>query len=124
LASATAAAPLVGLDDPTGQHSTTGFELLTDGLEAQLVKAAEHSQVSTGEAVVSGILGHPTASTEETSVSSSPRHEPIGVNEHPRRVSDAEGRRLSDDLGSFLRSDGCLLFVIGGEVGLYPAGAH
>ncbi len=47
LASAAATPPgeLVALDDPAGQHRTTGLEPLTHDLRAEFVKAAERAQV-------------------------------------------------------------------------------
>jgi hypothetical protein len=46
LASAAATPPreLVGLDDPAGQHGTTGLEPLTHDLQAELVKTVERAQ--------------------------------------------------------------------------------
>jgi hypothetical protein len=51
LASAAATPPgeLVGLDDPAGQHRTTGLESLTHDLQAQFVKTAERAQVRAHE---------------------------------------------------------------------------
>ena len=45
LASAAATPPgeLVGLDDPEGQHRTTGLEPLTHDLQAEFVKTAERA---------------------------------------------------------------------------------
>jgi hypothetical protein len=51
---AAAAAPLIRLDDPAGDHSTVGFESLPDGLQAELVESAERSQVRASE----GSVGH------------------------------------------------------------------
>jgi hypothetical protein len=47
LASAAATPPgeLVDLDDPAGQHRTTGLEPLTRDLQAEFVKTAERAQV-------------------------------------------------------------------------------
>jgi hypothetical protein len=47
LASAVATPPgeLVGLDDPAGQHRTTGHQPLTHDLQAEFVKTAERAQV-------------------------------------------------------------------------------
>jgi len=40
---ATPTAPLVGVDDPAGQHRPSRFEALADDLQAELVKAGERS---------------------------------------------------------------------------------
>ena len=47
LASAAATPPgeLAGLDDPAGQHRTTGLEPLTHDLQAEFVKTAKRAQV-------------------------------------------------------------------------------
>ena len=47
-------APLVGLDDPAGQHSTVGFEALAGDDKAELVKPAEGGQVRAAAKVASG----------------------------------------------------------------------
>src|SRR6266540_1241124 len=54
LASAAATPPgeLVGLDDPAGQHRTTGLEPLTHDLQAEFVKTAERAQVRAHEGSV------------------------------------------------------------------------
>jgi len=54
LASAAATLPgeLVGLDDPAGQHRTTGLESLTHDLQAEFVKPAERAQVGGQEGSV------------------------------------------------------------------------
>jgi hypothetical protein len=51
LASATATPPgeLVGIDDPAGQHRTTGPEPLTRDLQAEFVKPTERAQVRAHE---------------------------------------------------------------------------
>jgi hypothetical protein len=51
LASATATPPgeLAGLDDPAGQHRTTGLDPLTHDLQAEFVKTAERAQVRAHE---------------------------------------------------------------------------
>jgi len=51
LASAMATPPgeLVGVDDPPGQHRTTGLEPLTHDLQAEFVKTAERAQVRAHE---------------------------------------------------------------------------
>jgi len=48
----TASAPLVGLDDPAGQHSTIGLEALAGDIEAELSEAAERGQVGAREGSV------------------------------------------------------------------------
>jgi hypothetical protein len=53
LASAAATPPgeLVGLDDPAGQHRTTGLKPLLHDLQAEFVKTAERAQVRGGRKV-------------------------------------------------------------------------
>jgi hypothetical protein len=51
---ATPTAPLVGVDDPAGEHSPSRFEALADDLQAELVKAGERGQVGANE----GSVGH------------------------------------------------------------------
>lgn len=48
-AAATPLGELVGLDDPAGQHRTTGREPLTHDLQAEFVKTAERTQVRAHE---------------------------------------------------------------------------
>ena len=55
---AAAAAPLVGLDDPAGQHRPIRLEPLPGDLEPELVEPAERGQVRAGEAGVRGSVGH------------------------------------------------------------------
>jgi hypothetical protein len=47
-------APLVGVDDPAGQHRPVRVEALPGHNEAELVEAAEHGQVGTAEAGIRG----------------------------------------------------------------------
>jgi hypothetical protein len=46
------AAPLVRLEDPAGEHGTTGLESLAGYDEAELVEPAELAQVRAGEGSV------------------------------------------------------------------------
>jgi hypothetical protein len=49
---ASATGELVGLDDPAGQHRTTGLDPLTHDLQAEFVKTAERAQVRAHEGSV------------------------------------------------------------------------
>jgi hypothetical protein len=55
---AAAPAPVVGVDDPAGEHRAIGVEALAGHDESELVQAAEHSQVRTAEAGVRGSVSH------------------------------------------------------------------
>ncbi len=52
---------LVGLDDPAGQHHTTGLEPLTHDLQAEFVKTAERAQIRAHEGSVRRVaaIRHP-----------------------------------------------------------------
>jgi hypothetical protein len=51
-------APVVGIDDPTGQYRSVWFEPLSGGFEAELVQAAERGQVRAAEAGTRGSVVH------------------------------------------------------------------
>ena len=55
------AATIAGLDDPAGQHRTTGLKPLTHDLQPEFVKAAERAQVGGQEGGVRHVapIGHP-----------------------------------------------------------------
>ncbi len=66
LASAAATPPgeLAGLDDPAGQHRTTGLDPLTRDLQAEFVKTTERAQVRAHKGGVRRVapVGHPNMS--------------------------------------------------------------
>lgn len=53
-----AVAPLIGFDDPARENRTIRGESLNGDFETELVKAAERSHVSAGEAHLRGSVVH------------------------------------------------------------------
>jgi hypothetical protein len=47
-----AAAPLVGFEDPTGEHGPVGCETLAGHLESELIETAERGQISAREPMI------------------------------------------------------------------------
>jgi hypothetical protein len=84
---AAAAAPMVGLHDPAGEHGTVALEALAGDLEAELVESAERGQVRASEGSVRQVEVFQMASVR-TSIIGRPRRLPA-----PRRAERQRPRR-------------------------------